>query len=202
MVKGTRRSADRGVAAATTFRLVFPGILWTITQGYGTLVVRALKKGNHVADILVLNGPNLNLLGAREPEIYGTETLDDVEARLRAVAAGAAVSLDFFQSNAEHDLVDRIHLARKEKVQMILINPGALTHTSISLRDAFLGVSIPFIEVHLSNIYARESFRSTSYLSDIATGVISGLGITGYELALRWCIQTLPSEQAEDSKGA
>lgn len=133
--------------------------------------------------LLVLNGPNLNLLGSREPDVYGQDTLADIEARLRAQFADQ--QLTFFQSNAEHALVDRIHLAKQEGVQYIVINPGAFTHTSIALRDALLGVNIPFIEVHLSNTHARESFRHTSYLSDVAQGVIMGLGGQGYELAIR-----------------
>lgn len=135
-----------------------------------------------MASILVLNGPNLNLLGAREPETYGNTTLADIEARLKELAGEHR--LDCFQSNAEAALIDRIHQARQEGVDFILINPAALTHTSVALRDALLGVDIPFIEVHLSNVFAREDFRHHSYLSDIAVGVISGLGAQGYELAL------------------
>ena len=135
-----------------------------------------------MARILVLNGPNLNLLGTREPGQYGTDTLQTIEQRLRQLADGHAI--DFFQSNAEHALVDRIHQAAGDGIDFILINPAALTHTSVALRDALLGVAIPFIEVHLSNVFARESFRHHSYLSDVAAGVISGLGAQGYELAL------------------
>ncbi len=138
-----------------------------------------------MSKILVLNGPNLNLLGTREPGHYGQETLADIELSLRTLAANLGHDLDFFQSNAEFQLIDRIHQAGRDDVKFILINPAAFTHTSIALRDALLGVNIPFIEVHLSNVFARESFRHHSYLSDIAVGVISGLGAQGYELALQ-----------------
>jgi 3-dehydroquinate dehydratase-2 len=135
--------------------------------------------------ILVLNGPNLNLLGEREPEIYGRDTLEDINRRLAAAAQGAGHELFAFQSNAEHALIERLHAARGEEVRFILINPGAFTHTSIALRDALLAVKIPFIEIHLSNVHAREDFRKHSYLSDIAVGVIAGLGAQGYEFALQ-----------------
>ena len=138
-----------------------------------------------MAALLLLNGPNLNLLGTREPERYGTTTLGEIEQRLRDVAADSGHSLAAFQSNAEHELIDRIHVAKSQGVAFILINPGAYAHTSIALRDAFLAVQIPFIEVHLSNVYAREAFRHHSYLSGIALGVITGLGPHGYELALQ-----------------
>ena len=134
---------------------------------------------------MLLNGPNLNLLGTREPEIYGSETLQDIETNLLAIAKEVNCHLICHQSNAEHELVDLVHSARDEEVKCIIINPGALTHSSIALRDALSGVGIPFIEIHISNIYAREDFRQVSYLSDIAQGVISGLGIEGYELALK-----------------
>jgi len=135
--------------------------------------------------ILVLNGPNLNLLGTREPQVYGQDTLDDIRGRLEGMAAQAGHTLEMFQSNAEHALIERIHQAREASVAFILINPAAFTHTSIALRDALLGVAIPFIEIHLSNIFSREPFRAHSYFSDVAVGVISGLGIQGYELALQ-----------------
>jgi 3-dehydroquinate dehydratase-2 len=138
-----------------------------------------------MAALLLLNGPNLNLLGTREPERYGTTTLGEIEQRLRDVAADSGHSLAAFQSNAEHELIDRIHVAKSQGVAFILINPGGYAHTSIALRDAFLAVQIPFIEVHLSNVYAREAFRHHSYLSGIALGVITGLGPHGYELALQ-----------------
>ncbi|HEY4145358.1 type II 3-dehydroquinate dehydratase [Pinirhizobacter sp.] len=137
-----------------------------------------------MAKILVLHGPNLNLLGVREPEIYGRDTLADINTALTLRASEAGHSVAYFQSNAEHELVGRIHQARDEGVAFIVINPGAFTHTSISLRDALAGVAIPFIEVHLSNPHAREPFRHKSYLSDVAVGVICGLGAHGYQLAL------------------
>ena len=133
--------------------------------------------------ILVLNGPNLNLLGTREPGIYGNQTLEDIHVRMSKMALDAGLELDFFQSNAEHELLERIHEAPRSGVEFIIINPAAFTHTSVAIRDALLGVSIPFIELHLSNVHAREPFRAHSYLSDIAVGVISGLGAQGYELA-------------------
>jgi len=135
-----------------------------------------------MANVLVLNGPNLNLLGTREPEKYGHDTLQNIEDRLASLASDHQIA--FFQSNVEGELINRIHQAQVDKVDFILINPAAFTHTSIALRDAMLAVNIPFIEVHLSNVYARESFRHHSYLSDIAVAVISGLGAQGYELAL------------------
>jgi 3-dehydroquinate dehydratase-2 len=134
--------------------------------------------------ILVLNGPNLNLLGIREPEIYGTETLHDIENRLTTLALESSIDIDFFQSNSEDGLIDRLHQAKKDSVDYVIINPGAFTHTSVALRDAFLGTNIPFIEVHISNIYSREDFRKKSFLSDISTGLITGLGTAGYEFAL------------------
>jgi 3-dehydroquinate dehydratase II len=133
---------------------------------------------------LVLNGPNLNLLGEREPEVYGTTTLAEIDSRLVELAKERGHELSAFQSNAEHELVDQIHAAKKSGVDFILFNPGAFTHTSIALRDAMLGTQLPFIEVHLSNVFSREEFRKHSYLSDIAVAVVSGLGAYGYELAL------------------
>ena len=144
-----------------------------------------------MANILVLNGPNLNLLGTREPGHYGNQTLAEIEERLKRLAQAAGHDLACFQSNAEFQLIDRIHQAGGEKVDFILINPAAFTHTSIALRDALLGVDIPFIEVHLSNVFAREPFRHHSYLSDVAVGVISGLGPTGYQLALQAALERL-----------
>lgn len=138
-----------------------------------------------MAKILVLHGPNLNLLGTREPEVYGATTLVEINDTLLEQARLAGHDLDCRQSNAEHELVDHIHAARDHGVNFIVINPGAFTHTSIALRDAFLGVQIPFIEVHLSNVFARESFRQQSYLADVAVGVISGLGAQGYSFALQ-----------------
>lgn len=144
-----------------------------------------------MARVLVLNGPNLNLLGEREPEHYGADALTDIEGRLRETATAAGCEVAFFQSNAEHALVERVQAARNEGVGFILINPAAFTHTSVALRDALAAVRIPFIEVHLSNIYAREAFRRHSYFSDIAVGVISGLGAQGYDLALQAALHYL-----------
>ena len=140
-------------------------------------------------NVLVLNGPNLNLLGSREPEVYGTDTLEDIEQKLTYIANENAVKIDFYQSNSENDLINKLHEAKQNKVDHVIINPGAFTHTSIALRDAFLGVNIPFIEVHISNIYSREEFRKKSFLSDISQGLIAGLGISGYEYALLSIIQ-------------
>tara|TARA_B100001063_G_scaffold64108_1_gene58072 strand:+ start:802 stop:1233 length:432 start_codon:yes stop_codon:yes gene_type:complete len=139
--------------------------------------------------ILVLNGPNLNLLGTREPEVYGTDSLEDIENNLQSIALKNSLNLDFYQSNSENDLIDRLHQAKQDSIGYIIINPGAFTHTSIALRDAFLGVDIPFIEVHISNIYSREEFRKKSYLSDISKGLITGLGVSGYEFALLSILQ-------------
>ncbi len=144
-----------------------------------------------MATILVLNGPNLNLLGLREPEHYGKDTLDEIQVRLIQQAQAAGHQLNFRQSNAEHQLVEWIHEAYHQEVGFILINPAAFTHTSVALRDALLGIGIPFIEVHLSNVHAREPFRSHSYLSDKAVGVIAGLGAQGYELALQAAVRQL-----------
>lgn len=138
-----------------------------------------------MAQLLLLNGPNLNLLGQREPAIYGSATLESIVARCDALARQLGASIDAFQSNAEHELVERIHRAPADGVQFIVINPGAFTHTSVSIRDALAGVRVPFIEVHLSNTFSRESFRQHSYFSDIAVGCIVGLGPIGYELAIR-----------------
>ena len=146
-----------------------------------------------MATILLLNGPNLNLLGTREPGIYGATGLAAIEQRLEDQARQAGVELHCLQSNAEHELINRIHAARGEGVGFILINPAAFTHTSVALRDALKAVDIPFIEVHLSNVHAREAFRHHSYLSDIAVGVISGLGPLGYELALQAAVAHLSS---------
>jgi 3-dehydroquinate dehydratase-2 len=144
-----------------------------------------------MASVLVLQGPNLNLLGTREPDVYGATTLQQIHDHLQLVASQLQINLETFQSNSEGALIDRIHAAKQNKVQFILINPGAYTHTSVAIRDALAGVSIPFIEIHLSNIYQRESFRHHSFLSDIAVGVICGLGAHGYELALRAAHQRL-----------
>jgi 3-dehydroquinate dehydratase-2 len=137
-----------------------------------------------MARILLLNGPNLNLLGTREPQIYGSASLHDIEAKLEALARARGHSLVAFQSNAEHELIAQVQGAKRDGVAMAIINPAAYSHTSIALRDAFLAADLPFIEVHLSNVFAREAFRQHSYLSDIAVGCIVGLGPIGYELAL------------------
>jgi len=139
-------------------------------------------------DLLVINGPNLNLLGTREPEHYGSDTLYSINTRLSQLATDNNFSLESVQSNAEAELIECIHKAAKDNVRFIIINPAAFTHTSIALRDALIGVDIPFIEIHLSNVHAREAFREHSYFSDIAAGVISGLGALGYELALQAAI--------------
>jgi 3-dehydroquinate dehydratase-2 len=140
-------------------------------------------------NILLLNGPNLNLLGTREPAVYGSTSLADVERSAAAQAAAAGVRLASFQSNHEGALIDRIHAARHEGVDMIVINPGGLTHTSVALRDALAGVAIPFIEVHISNVHAREAFRHASFLSPLALGVICGLGVAGYRLAIDFALK-------------
>lgn len=143
-----------------------------------------LHRRGYMATILVLHGPNLNLLGTREPEVYGNETLADINARLSYQCLEAGHHLLHLQSNAEYELIERIHDARNEGVNFIIFNPAAFTHTSIALRDAILAVNIPFIEVHLSNVHKREAFRHNSWFSDIAVGTITGLGSQGYELAL------------------
>jgi len=142
-------------------------------------------------NLLLLNGPNLNLLGTREPEVYGHATLTDVEQAAVNQAADAGASLQAFQSNHEGALIDRIHAAKKEGVDAIVINPGGLTHTSVALRDALAGVAIPFVEIHISNIHQREAFRHHSYLSAIAAGVICGLGIDGYSAAVSFALKKL-----------
>jgi len=144
-----------------------------------------------MAEILVINGPNLNLLGTREPEHYGTMTLEAINERLARQGQAAGHRLSFYQSNAEHELVGRVQQAIKDNVAFILLNPAAFTHTSVALRDAMAAARIPFIEVHLSNVQARESFRKHSYFSDLAVGVISGLGAQGYELALTAALERL-----------
>jgi 3-dehydroquinate dehydratase-2 len=144
-----------------------------------------------MARILLLNGPNLNLLGTREPAIYGSATLAEIEAKLKKQSTSAGHDLVCAQSNAEHELIAQIHTVKREGIGFVIINPGAFTHTSIALRDAFLSVGVPFIEIHLSNVFAREAFRHHSYLSDIAVGCIYGLGPIGYELALQAAIARL-----------
>lgn len=144
-----------------------------------------------MSELLVLNGPNLNLLGEREPELYGTTTLEDINARLQQLAEAQGHQIQCFQSNAEHQLVERVQQAAAQGVAFIILNPAAFTHTSIALRDALAAGRIPFIEVHLSNVFAREPFRRQSYFSEIAEGVIAGLGPQGYELALAAAIERL-----------
>lgn len=142
-------------------------------------------------NLLLLNGPNLNLLGTREPEVYGSTTLADVEQAAKAQAIAADAVIATFQSNHEGALIDRIQAARLEKVDAIIINPGGLTHTSVALRDALAGVAIPFVEIHISNIHKREPFRHKSFLSDIAVGVICGLGVEGYRAAIDFALKKL-----------
>lgn len=142
-------------------------------------------------NILLINGPNLNLLGTREPDVYGSETLNDIEQAAMAQARAANASLECFQSNHEGALIDRIQLARQQAIDAIIINPGGLTHTSVALRDALAGVAIPFVEVHISNVHRRESFRHHSYLSEIAVGVICGLGTEGYRAAIDFSLKRL-----------
>ena len=154
---------------------------------------RSPKRAPAAADrkILVLHGPNLNLLGTREPEHYGRQTLADIDATLVAQGQASGIQVECFQNNAEHVLIERIHAAVNENVGFIIINPAAFTHTSVALRDALAGVAIPFIEVHLSNVHAREPFRQHSYFSDKAVGVISGLGAMGYLFALGYALHAL-----------
>lgn len=145
-------------------------------------------ENTYVKKILVIHGPNLNLLGKREPEIYGSETLDDINRNLGLLAEKAGANLEACQSNAEAELVDRIQLTMNDGTDFIIINPAAFTHTSVALRDALAAVKVPFVEIHLSNVFSRESFRRKSYFSDLAVGVISGLGAKGYVLALEYAL--------------
>ena len=156
------------------------------------------KNVTHTGRILILHGPNLNLLGTREPKTYGYTTLPEINANLTVLAGNAGIELAHFQSNAEAELIERIQRAISEGVEFIIINPAAYTHTSIALRDALAATGIPFIEVHLSNIFARESFRQKSYFSDLARGVISGLGAKGYELALEYALAALSGESSQN----
>ena len=144
-----------------------------------------------MARVLLLNGPNLNLLGTREPAVYGTDTLQSIEQLVSELARAAGHEVVAFQSNAEHELINRIHSTPAAGIDFILFNPGAFSHTSIALRDALLGVGVPFIEIHLSNVHAREPFRRHSYFSDVAAGVITGFGAFGYELGMRAAIRHL-----------
>ena len=150
-----------------------------------------------MSGLLLINGPNLNLLGSREPDVYGAATLADIEARCEAVAAELGHDITCFQSNAEHELIDRVQQAQQDRVDFIIINPGAFTHTSVALRDALLAVDIPFIEVHLSNTFAREEFRHTSYFSDIAAACLFGFGHYGYEIAVRAAGQHVATGEGE-----
>ncbi len=150
--------------------------------------------------ILLVNGPNLNLLGTREPSHYGAATLPEIERRLGELAARRSAELECFQSNAEHELVERIQRLATDPVDFVLLNPGAFTHTSIALRDALLAVAVPFIEVHLSNVHAREPFRRHSYFSDVAVGSIVGLGAAGYELALTAALDQLKEKNSQGSR--
>ena len=143
-------------------------------------------------NVLVLHGPNLNLLGTREPAVYGSTTLPDIDRELQQIAKEAGATLQSMQSNHEGVLIDRVHAARTDGTDFIVINPGAFTHTSVALRDALAGVAIPFVEVHLSNVHRREPFRHHSYFSDLAEGVIVGLGAQGYSLALRFALSRAP----------
>jgi len=140
-------------------------------------------------NLLVLHGPNLNLLGTREPDVYGRITLDEINQKLQELAREKGANLQYLQSNAESALVDRVQQARQDGTDFIIINPAAFTHTSVALRDALAAVAIPFIEIHISNVFAREAFRKESYFSDLAVGVISGLGANGYELAVQFALQ-------------
>ncbi len=151
-----------------------------------------------MARLLLLNGPNLNLLGSREPGIYGAATLATIEQRVTALARDGGHELTSFQSNAEHELIERIHQASKDGTAFLIFNPGGFTHTSVALRDALLAVKLPFIEVHLSNTQAREPFRRHSYFSDIAVGCITGLGALGYELALRAALERLAGTKSSN----
>lgn len=144
---------------------------------------------NEAGKILVLHGPNLNLLGWREPSHYGHDTLEQIDSRLKKHAAAAGVALESFQSNSEAELIEKVQQTRDGNTRFILINPAAFTHTSVALRDALAAVGVPFVEIHLSNVFAREPFRQHSYFSDLAVGIISGLGAKGYELALQFALQ-------------
>jgi 3-dehydroquinate dehydratase-2 len=149
---------------------------------------RAGSNGPQQRHVLVLHGPNLNLLGSREPRHYGSTTLQDIDSRLQTQAAAAGVRLSTFQSNSESALIERLHAAPAEGIDFVIINPAAYTHTSIALRDALAAIAVPFVEVHLSNVHAREPFRHRSYFSDLAVGVVSGLGAYGYEAALAFAL--------------
>jgi len=155
---------------------------------HGQAASTTLRKSSTV---LVLHGPNLNLLGSREPGIYGSETLEQINQRLARLAKTRGATVEVFQSNHEGDLIEQVHSAKKRRVSWIIVNPGGLTHTSVALRDALAAVSIPFIEVHLSNIYSREPFRRSSYFADLAVGMVCGLGSRGYDFALEFVLQKI-----------
>ena len=165
---------------------LFPEIRWTSLKKPCKITLHRHHtiKNTFMAKILVLNGPNLNLLGTREPEHYGSQSLDAIISKMTQLAKKSGHELSHLQSNVEHELIERIHQAQQDGTAFIIINPAAFTHTSVAIRDALSGVNIPFIELHLSNVHGREEFRKQSYFSDIALGVISGLGAFGYQLAL------------------
>jgi 3-dehydroquinate dehydratase II len=169
-----------------------------IGQGF-TLSLDVLERVDRMAAILVLNGPNLNLLGSREPGHYGRTTLAEIQQDLEESARSLGCTLECLQSNAEHVLIEAVHRAPEQGVRFIILNPAAFTHTSVALRDALLAVGIPFIEVHLSNVHAREPFRAHSYFSDIAIGVISGLGAEGYLFALRAAAGRLAPDHSNEN---
>ncbi|MFN0313745.1 MAG: type II 3-dehydroquinate dehydratase [Burkholderiales bacterium] len=160
----------------------------TLSKSAGGRAVKGRSKAKGASKVLVLNGPNLNLLGTREPGLYGQVTLESIRTRLMALAQEARISLDFLQTNSETALIERIHLTQSDGTQFIIINPAAFTHTSVALRDALAAVKVPFIEVHLSNVFAREPFRHHSYFTDLAVGMVCGLGAKGYELALEYAL--------------
>ena len=161
----------------------------------GPGVRRAPQRKPAMSSSLVLHGPNLNLLGSREPSVYGHDTLESINQRLASLAVAAGHHVQTLQTNAEHELIERVHAARSEGISFIILNPAGFTHTSVALRDALLAVGIPFIEVHLSNVHAREPFRHHSYFSDVAAGVITGLGALGYELAMRAALIRIATPQ-------
>jgi 3-dehydroquinate dehydratase-2 len=150
--------------------------------------------------VLVLHGPNLNLLGTREPEVYGRETLKAIDVRLAAAGRAAGSSVLSFQSNLEGELINRVHKAKTEGIDFIIINPAGYTHSSVALRDALAGVAIPFVEVHLSNVHSREAFRHRSYFSDLAVGVICGLGSRGYDFALQFALDSAPQPGTKERR--
>jgi len=195
------RGAGFGYIGSVLTSIIFASFTFIFFALEGSIMAQGLLlgigiplwAGYLISTILVIHGPNLNLLGKREPEVYGYLTLDDINQQLTAQAQNASLTINTFQSNWEGAIVDRIHQAQNDGVKFIIINPAALTHTSVAVRDALLGVAIPFIEVHLSNVHAREAFRHHSYLSDKAIGVICGLGAKGYSFALDYAIEKIQS---------